>query len=681
MIVLSRWLRLMLLVGVVLGLLIASLSPSLTQPSANAVVPMAAPVALTGTKLILFDGVLKPFRYRALLDSIDALPFDGVTLALQTSFQPFFANGINTAGQQVDRGDLVSIGPAKLKDSFALLWGTPAGGSWNWFDDAAWAQTETNVREIAKMVRQYGMKGVFFDPEPYEDRLLWGYNRQTLPANRPSFAEFQSKVFARGARFMQVLQEEAPGITVMTTRLFTDGVDAQGKPQSNDVLQDSDYFGLLPSFGAGMVRGANSNSTIIEGNERGYEYAVANDFDQANSNIASLRTFVEPVDRSRYDEVIQPGHPVYPDGTLATTDSRFLGFYLRTAPFTPAERATSLNIISDNTRNALEKSRGYAWVYLENDPTTLTSTSDVMQAIALGKAAAGTQRNPFTDQTVATTGRDAFANLSSLSGTLTTQGGPDVGLTEITTSDNRMGCQHSVGGQYFVCKGFNGWSGTLRPIKAGFRFEPPTRQVTNLVGNVPGFGFVAIPDNTPPTTAPPTTAPPTTAPVTTAPDTGTGSITRERWNRVRGLSVSDIPLNRVPDITSALSSFDAPVNEGDMYGQRLRGYLTAPATGDYRFWISGDDSAQLSLSTDGSSANAVRIAYLTSRVPRLVFNWYATQRSEPVRLIAGQRYYIEALMKEARGGDHLTVGWSPPGYSPEAPAEAPVPGWVLSPNA
>jgi PA14 domain len=702
--------------------LLAVTSPVSSVSSVSSVSP-------SGTKLIALDGVFKPFQYRQALANVDSLPFDGVAISLQTSFQPFFATGINTSGQAQDRLDLDEIGAARLQDSFALIWATPPQDSWNWFDDAAWAQTETNLREVAKMVKQYKLKGVMFDPEPYENRLLWGYNKQTLPAAKPSFAEYQAKVFVRGARFMQVLEQEAPGLIVMTTRLFTDSVDTQGQPFSNAQLQDSDYYGLVPAFGAGMIHGATDSSIIIDGNERSYDYAVANDFQKANAEIASLRSFADPADRARYDRVLQPSHSVYPDGVRAINDSRFLGFYLRSQPLGAASLSTALNVIADNTRNALEKSKSYAWVYLESERlATVSPSSEVVQAIARGKAAAGTQQTPFTDQTVATNGRTAYINKSSLSGTMTAQNGGPLELVSVQTSDNRMGCVHSVAGQYFVCQGFSGWSGTLTPVLAGYRFDPPSRPVTNLVGNLPGFGFVAIPDSTvttlspttvtpttvapttlkpttvtpttvapttlkpttlapttvkPTTIAPTTIAPTTIAPTTIAPTTialtTPGSITRERWNRIQGYSVANIPLNRAPDVVGTLTSFDAPVNDGDNYGQRIRGYLTAPKTGTYRFWIAGDDSAQLFLSTDSSTANKNQIAYLNSWTPWRVFNRYSTQRSAAISLVAGQRYYIEALMKEARGGDNLTVAWSPPGYSENAPAEMAVPGWVLSP--
>ena len=62
------------------------------------------------------------------------------------------------------------------------------------------------------------------------------------------------------------------------------------------------------------------------------------------------------------------------------------------------------------------------------------------------------------------------------------------------------------------------------------------------------------------------------------------------WNNIYGNTVSWIPTGTIPDAVSTLTSFEAPSNIGDYYAQRLRGYLTAPATGDYTFWISGDNN-------------------------------------------------------------------------------------------
>ncbi len=163
----------------------------------------------------------------------------------------------------------------------------------------------------------------------------------------------------------------------------------------------------------------------------------------------------------------------------------------------------------------------------------------------------------------------------------------------------------------------------------------------------------------------------------TAP-TGTGSITRDIWNNVNGSSVKSIPLTKAPSATSTLTRFEAPTNIANNYGQRIRGYITAPTTGSYTFWIAGDDNVELYLSTDANPANKTRIAHHAGWTHNKQWNKYSTQKSAAKTLTAGTRYYIEALMKEANGGDNLAVAWAKPGQPNTSPSEV-IPGSALSP--
>ncbi|MEJ7589412.1 MAG: T9SS type A sorting domain-containing protein, partial [Ferruginibacter sp.] len=81
------------------------------------------------------------------------------------------------------------------------------------------------------------------------------------------------------------------------------------------------------------------------------------------------------------------------------------------------------------------------------------------------------------------------------------------------------------------------------------------------------------------------------------------------------------------------------------------------------------------LSTDDNPANKVLIAYAESSTDIRQYNKFSTQKSAPVRLIKGARYYIETLHKEAFGADHVSVAWT----LPDALVEAPIPGIRLSP--
>jgi hypothetical protein len=163
---------------------------------------------------------------------------------------------------------------------------------------------------------------------------------------------------------------------------------------------------------------------------------------------------------------------------------------------------------------------------------------------------------------------------------------------------------------------------------------------------------------------------------------GTGNILLERFDGISGNSISSLisaaryPNN--PDFTSTLTSFEAPSNFADNYGLQMRGYLCPPTTGNYTFWIAGDDNVELWLSTDNNSVNKKRIAYHRGWTASREWNKFSTQKSAMLTLQSGTLYYIEALMKEAGGGDNLAVGWAKPGQGSTSPSQV-IPGSALIP--
>ena len=159
---------------------------------------------------------------------------------------------------------------------------------------------------------------------------------------------------------------------------------------------------------------------------------------------------------------------------------------------------------------------------------------------------------------------------------------------------------------------------------------------------------------------------------------GSGSISREVWTGISGTSVANIPVGAAPNLTDTLPSFEAPTNWADNYGTRLRGYITAPVTGSYTFWIASDDNSELWLSTNDNPANKVSIASVPDWTDSRQWNKFPSQKSAAITLTAGQRYYVEALQKEGGGGDNLAVGWAKPGEPTTAPSEV-IPGSALSP--
>ena len=150
-------------------------------------------------------------------------------------------------------------------------------------------------------------------------------------------------------------------------------------------------------------------------------------------------------------------------------------------------------------------------------------------------------------------------------------------------------------------------------------------------------------------------------------DTGS-TVVREVWTNAPGVNVSDIPLTTPVSSTATLGTLEGITDFGDNYGERIRGYLTAPVTGNYYFWIAGSDSAELWISNDSEPVNKVRRAYVLpaanpSPPPQMALLRVSGTCNRPRRsgwlsLVAGQRYYIEILHKAGTGaGDNWAVGW------------------------
>jgi hypothetical protein len=166
--------------------------------------------------------------------------------------------------------------------------------------------------------------------------------------------------------------------------------------------------------------------------------------------------------------------------------------------------------------------------------------------------------------------------------------------------------------------------------------------------------------------------------ITTAPPIGNaGSILYERWLDVAGRTVADVPTSTAPNLSEDRPSFDGLRNIRDSYAVRMRGWVSPPATGAYTFFVSGDDNVALYLSTDRTEARKARIAYHDDRSGYQQWTRFATQKSAAVTLTKGQWYYIEALMKESSGEDHVTVGWLRPGQT--GTPTGPIPGQYLAP--
>jgi len=154
-------------------------------------------------------------------------------------------------------------------------------------------------------------------------------------------------------------------------------------------------------------------------------------------------------------------------------------------------------------------------------------------------------------------------------------------------------------------------------------------------------------------------------------EVGQGKVLFEYWDNIGGGTlVSDLTGNALyPDNPTSAEwrdAFQSPSGRADNYGVRARAFVIPPETGEYTFWVAGDDYCQLWLSTNEDPANATLIAQVLGWTGVAEWGKYPEQKSAPVSLVAGQKYYLEGLMKEGGGGDSLDVGWAGPGIGDAA---------------
>ena len=153
--------------------------------------------------------------------------------------------------------------------------------------------------------------------------------------------------------------------------------------------------------------------------------------------------------------------------------------------------------------------------------------------------------------------------------------------------------------------------------------------------------------------------------------TADGLITRDIWSGGNRISINDIPVNSTPNENSILNSFEATPFTAANNAQRVRGFICPPQTGIYTFWIASDEDSQLWLSTNANAKDKRLISNVKGSTRSNQWNKYASQQSEPILLVAGNQYYIEALMN---GGGHLSAGWK----MPDNNLDRPISGQYLS---
>lgn len=157
--------------------------------------------------------------------------------------------------------------------------------------------------------------------------------------------------------------------------------------------------------------------------------------------------------------------------------------------------------------------------------------------------------------------------------------------------------------------------------------------------------------------------PPAALPDTSEP----GTVQFRIWTGISGSDVSDLTgIDAYPDNPNTvenLTTLENPGGLGDNYGSLVRGFIEAPASGEYTFYVAGDDETQFLLSPSEVASNAEVIASVPRWTSPGDYSKYASQTSGIQTLEQGKRYYFEIRHKQGNGGEHFEVAWEGPGVS------------------
>jgi len=149
---------------------------------------------------------------------------------------------------------------------------------------------------------------------------------------------------------------------------------------------------------------------------------------------------------------------------------------------------------------------------------------------------------------------------------------------------------------------------------------------------------------------------------------GVGRLRMRRYDNIPGSAIDDLTKHArypaFPDFTGVLDGFETARNSGDDYAVLVHGWLSPPVSGNYVFTLASDDAAELYVGSGPDPATKKKVVASNN----------ASVRAPAITLNKGNRYYVEAVVKEGQGDDYLKVGWQ----RPDGITETPVPGAFFS---
>ena len=222
----------------------------------------------------------------------------------------------------------------------------------DWRDDKAWTDFAANMRTVAHVAHEGGLKGLFLDTEDYWKQFQFLHREPD-----GDFDETVKIVRRRGAEVFRGVFEEFSDITVLTYWWLS---FMREYAASYDPAADiRGYRDLLPAFTDGILDVMPETATFVDGNEFTYHGGLEGNYLAQSHGFAD---FVAPEHRRKYRTCFRAGCAIYLD---MFTNPQFKADGSRHPWYVGPVDGSRLNALIDRFEEAFRFSDEYVWVFGE----------------------------------------------------------------------------------------------------------------------------------------------------------------------------------------------------------------------------------------------------------------------------------------------------------------------------
>src|SRR6266566_780628 len=338
----------------------------------------------TAKKLLLHDFMRGPTPIpQWIADNkvfLEATPFDGLAVYMRKPDLSVNMSDLVMRNSATPLTDIASVLAPIAGQNFTHLTNNMglvfAHKPTDFFND--WSIPIQNFANLAKALKDAGLKGIMFDNEQYE---CWAsYPACVDFAGTHTLAQYQAQATLRGKQIMQAMVAQFPDIVVVTfhgPETSEPTSPSVGSTSGNNSL----YFGgneLLGPFFVGFMEGAAGiAATVADGGEL-YCLRTPTDFqtvyDWNKTALPTVASFIPSPDPGWPGE-ISIGYGLYDALNCSGTGG-----------------LTTPTVMQQITTNSLNRADQYVWLYTENTtfllpPGSGGAPSAIVAAVANGKAA------------------------------------------------------------------------------------------------------------------------------------------------------------------------------------------------------------------------------------------------------------------------------------------------------